>query len=182
MRGVDWNMSQALYAHWLGIEIPGFKLCPLLADLDRMLKYFDEIGLKPGHALCPCPECGDYHRWALLGELMSNALVLRSADESKLLATVDKNLEPVRALYGGEKGLQEMRLAAANYFASVANRLRDGEIDPTSELGHPNPPIDSVPPYRMPGASRWKRTESGRFCLIEKAEPSTQSDKDEKGE
>lgn len=44
-----------------------------------------------------------------------------------------------------------------------------------SKLGYPNPPIDSVPPYRMPGASRWKRTPSGRFSLIEKEKSSTPS-------
>lgn len=133
MRSIDWDMSQDLYAHWLGIEVPGVKLCQLLADLDRMLKYFDEVDLKPWHAICPCPECGDYHRWVLLRELMSNALTLRPPDTSKLLGTVDKNLEPVRALYGGEKGMQEMRLAAANFFASVANRLGGSEADQTPE-------------------------------------------------
>lgn len=51
-----------------------------------------------------------------------------------------------------------------------------------SELGYPPLKTGSTPPYRMPGASRWKRTASGRFSLIEKAEPSTPSGKDEKGQ
>lgn len=127
MRGVDWQLAEAVTNHWKGIGRADVKLCPLLADLDRLLEYLDGIGLTPGYALNPCPECGEEHRWALLKQLMIAALGFRSVDHSRLLGLVDTNLEPVRALYGGEEGFQSMRKGATDYFAKAESNASDQE-------------------------------------------------------
>jgi hypothetical protein len=119
MRGIDWKLATVVRDHWLGISAHGFPLCPLLANLDRLLAYLDEAGIKPGHAVACCPECGDEHRWALLHELMRSVLEIYPDRKSALLKAVDRNLEPVRALYGGKEKYEEMRRAAEAYFASV---------------------------------------------------------------
>lgn len=119
MRAIDWRMSVAVRNHWKGQEMPDIKICPLLADLDRLLVYLDEAGITPGHVVDPCPECGQEHRWALLHELMIHALDIRPASQSKLLRTVDKKLEEVRAFYGGEDGYRSMRQDAEAFFTDV---------------------------------------------------------------
>lgn len=118
MRKVDWNMAIALRDHWQD-GAPRSILCPLLADVDALLKYLDEIGLKPGDVIDPCPSCGGEHRWTLLKELMCFALKLQPARQSKLLAAVDQSLEPVRALYGGKDGYEKMEQDAEKFFARV---------------------------------------------------------------
>lgn len=85
MRDVDWRMSITIRNHWRGKDAGQVKLCPLLADLDGLLKHLDEIGLKPGHAIAHCEQCGEEHRWVLIKELMCHALELRPANQSKLL-------------------------------------------------------------------------------------------------
>jgi hypothetical protein len=119
MRDVDWKMSIAVRNHWHGRDSGGIKLCPLLADLDRLLKHLDEIGLKPGHAIAQCEHCGDEHRWVLIKELMLHALELRPPNQSKLLEEVDKGLESVRELYGGKEKYEEMKREAEAFFATL---------------------------------------------------------------
>jgi hypothetical protein len=123
MRGIDWKMARDVVAHWNGGEAPGIVLCPLLADLDRLLNYLDEIGLRPGFSIFVCPECGDEHRWALIRSLMSSALSLRSARSSKVLEAVDRSLDPVRELYGGESGMRSMMQSADEFFVKVDGKL-----------------------------------------------------------
>lgn len=119
MRTIDWNLAIALKKHWQEKEAANAKLCPLLADLDRLLICLDENNFRPGDALSICPECGQEHRWALLKELMHHALEMRPASQSKLLEMVEMNLEDVHELYGGKEGYRAMRKAAAEYFAKV---------------------------------------------------------------
>ena len=120
MRGQDWDLAIALRDHWLGVDTPlDAKLCPLLADLDGLLAYLDEQGITPGDALLPCPVCGDHHRWALLRKLMEHALDIQPARHSKLLAMVNRSLDVVRDLYGGEEGYQRYKQGAEEFFAKV---------------------------------------------------------------
>lgn len=119
MRSVDWHMAIALRDHWQGRDSPRGDLCPLLADVDALLKHLDEIGLNPGEVIDPCPSCGQEHRWALLKELMCFALKLQPARTSRLLAAVDQSLESVRALYGGKEGYEKMEQEAEKFFARV---------------------------------------------------------------
>ena len=65
MRKVDWNMAIALRDHWQGGDSPRSDLCPLVADVDALLKYLDEIGLKPGDVIDPCPAFGQEQRSTL---------------------------------------------------------------------------------------------------------------------
>jgi hypothetical protein len=119
MRGIDFRLSINVKDCWLG-KIPAEgAVCPLLADLDRFLIYLDDEGVKPGHAVDCCPECGDEHRWALLKALMSLILEIFPDRKSALLNTVDQNNAAVYALYGGKEKYLEMRKAAAEYFAKV---------------------------------------------------------------
>ncbi|MDP2827560.1 MAG: hypothetical protein Q8O37_03035 [Sulfuricellaceae bacterium] len=119
MRTVDRNLAIAVRNHWCGVETPGIVLCPLLADLDRLLKYLDETGIKPGCAIMTCPECGEYHRWVLLNELMIFALDIRPDNKSRLMEMVDSRLDEVRAMYGGDEGYLEMKKEAEAFFAKV---------------------------------------------------------------
>jgi hypothetical protein len=128
MRGIDCQLAQIAEYHWMGFEHPNIPLCPLLADLDKLLVYLDDIGLTPGYAVNPCPACGEEHRWALLKHLMISALRLRPATRSRLLGLVDTNLEPVRALYGGEEGFQAMRAGAAEFFAKVESNITNPQL------------------------------------------------------
>ena len=113
-----------MYHYLTGKPPEGYTLCPLFADLDRLLPYLDEIGLTPGHAIDQCPECGGEHRWAFIKALMIELLPLREGDgrPSRLLDMVDANLAPVRALYGGEAGFQSMRAGAEKFFHDLAIR------------------------------------------------------------
>lgn len=119
MRGIDINLAIEVRNHWQGLETSNKELCPLLADLDRLLDYLDDASIKPGDVIDPCPECGQEHRWALLKQLMIYALEIRPTHQSRLLAMVDESLEPLRALYGGEKGYREMKECAEDYFKKV---------------------------------------------------------------
>jgi hypothetical protein len=119
MRTVDRNLAIAVRNHWCGVETPGIVLCPLLADLDRLLKYLDETGIKPGSAIMTCPECGEHHRWVLLNELMIFALDIHPDNKSRLMEMVDSRLDEVRAMYGGEAGYREMKKEAEAFFAKV---------------------------------------------------------------
>ncbi|MFZ4539032.1 hypothetical protein [Propionivibrio sp.] len=119
MRSIDSNMAIAVRNHWHGVETPGITLCPLLADLDRLLIHLDAVGMTPGDALLPCPECGDYHRWMLLKELLIFALDATPPRHSKLLAVVNGNLDEVRAMYGGADGYRKYKKDAAEFFARV---------------------------------------------------------------
>jgi hypothetical protein len=119
MRGIDWKLAMAVKDHWQGRKTHGVTLCPLLADLDRLLAYLDDKGLKPGHAVACCPECGDEHRWTLLHELMCSVLDLYPDRDTPLLKAVDQRLEPVRAAYGGKEKYREMTKAAEEYFAKI---------------------------------------------------------------
>ena len=121
MRAEDWKMAIAVRDHWRGKETPDVKLCPLLADLDRMLAFLDEQGIKPGDALWPCPVCRENHRWALLSELVQVALDLRPIESSKILELVDQGLHEVRALYGGKEGYKKYQEEAEKFFARVGS-------------------------------------------------------------
>lgn len=122
MRQSDWNLAIALKNHWQRNVTPAPELCPLLADLDRLLVYLDAEGIRPGDALSQCPECGDEHRWALFKELMHHALEIRPSNQSKLLETVEMDLAEVYEMYKGKEGYRAMRKAAAEYFANVGNK------------------------------------------------------------
>lgn len=124
MRGIDWDTAIAAREHWAGRPIAGFKLCPLLADLDRFLAYLETIELAPGDAIGCCPECGDEHRWALIKELMIHALAMRSEQPSRLMQDVDASLQPVRALYGGRQKFEEMQREAEAFFARLKSDHR----------------------------------------------------------
>ena len=119
MRSIDAALAIAVRNHWRGMTTPGAKLCPLLADLDRLLAYVDEIGLRPGFAIDVCPGGGEDHRWALLKRMMEEALVLRPAHPSSLLATTAMRLARMHELYGGKEAYDEMRRNAEKYFAKV---------------------------------------------------------------
>lgn len=119
MRSVDWSMAIALRNHWKNPDATTLKLCPLLADVDRMLAYMDSMGLTPGHVIDPCPECGEEHRWALLRLLLEQALEVRPPSHSPLLSGLDECLESVRSLNGGKEGYREMRKEAEKAFARV---------------------------------------------------------------
>jgi len=93
MRGIDYNIAIALNSHWQGKATPDTKLCPLLADLDRLLTYLDEINFKTGHSIDPCPECGEEHRGALMRVIILNAFMLRPNSPSQLLAKISKEME-----------------------------------------------------------------------------------------
>jgi len=118
MRKVDWDTAVAARDHWHG-KAAKTGLCPLLADADALLRYLDEIGLTPGHAVSSCPSCGQDHRWVLLRQLMCFALELQPPRQSKLLTAVDQLLEPVRALYGGKEEYEAMQREAEEAFARV---------------------------------------------------------------
>lgn len=124
MRDIDWKTSIAVRNQWRGLPTGEMKLCPLLADLDRLLEYLDEIGLKPGHAIAHCEHCGEEHRWALLKELMLHALELRAPNQSRLLEEVDKSLARVRELYGGKEGYEAMKRESEAFFAKLGTGNR----------------------------------------------------------
>ena len=90
MRGMDWNLAITVRNYWQGKPVTVIRLCPLLADLDRLLSYLDETSLRPGHAIDCCPECQNEHRWALLKMLMGFALQMRPANQSRLLMEVEQ--------------------------------------------------------------------------------------------
>jgi hypothetical protein len=119
VRDIDWKLSIAVRDRWQGKEAGDIALCPLLADLDYLLTYLDEIGLEPGHAIAKCTHCGEEHRWVLIKELMHHALTMRSPDHSRLLDKVDKSLNKVRDLYGGKEKYEEMRRAGEAYFSKL---------------------------------------------------------------
>ena len=119
MRAIDWKLAVAVRDHWQGIKTPEVTLCALLVDLDRLLAYLDNKGLKPGHSIARCPECDDEHRWTLLKALMCSVLDLYPDRHSALLKEVDQGLESVRAMYGGKEQYQEMLKEAEAYFAKV---------------------------------------------------------------
>ena len=119
MRGVDFRLAMAVKDCWLGKMSPEGTVCPLLADLDRLLTYLDDKGLNPGHAVDCCPECGDEHRWALLKALMCLIMEIYPDRKSALLNAVDQSKAAVYALHGGKEKYLEMRKAAAEYFATV---------------------------------------------------------------
>jgi hypothetical protein len=119
MRSQDWNMAMALKKQWEGGDTPGVKLCPLLENLDGLLKYLDDIGLKPGINIPKCPDCGQEHRWSFIRTMMQNALDIKPARKSALLEAVDRKLDGVRAMYGGDKGYREMIKASDEFFARV---------------------------------------------------------------
>lgn len=125
MRAIDWNLSIAVVNHWNGKLNPSVKLCPLLADLDRLLQYLEATRLKPGHAIDKCPQCGEEHRWTLLKELLIHALDLRPAHQHPLLESVDRSLDSVRKLYGGDAGYKAMKKGAEEYFAKLGANNND---------------------------------------------------------
>jgi hypothetical protein len=130
MRGIDYRTELLVFALWRGKPVKEV-ICPMLADLDRFLSYLEETDHKPGYSICPCPHCGGDHRWALLKALLIRALRLRDRQQTKLLAWTDADLEPGRALYGGEKEYREMLDAADEFFAKLP-RLSDGESPGTN--------------------------------------------------
>lgn len=119
MRAVDFQLEIAVKRHWQGEEVAG--LCPLLANVDQLLKYLDEEDFAPGDAITRCPVCGNDHRWVLLKGLLIFALELRPHNKTKLLVQVDKSLDEIRALYGGEAGYKEMTCKADEFFAKLEN-------------------------------------------------------------
>jgi hypothetical protein len=123
MRSIDGNLARAINKHWQGQEQSNTDLCSLLANLDQFLAYLDEHVKTPGNVIDPCPECGQEHRWALLSQLLIYALDFRSANQSRMLEMKDKSLESVRALYGGEKGYQEVREKAGEFFQKRVTRF-----------------------------------------------------------
>ncbi len=119
MRGQDFNMAIALKKHWQGDATSGVDLCPLLENLDGMLKHLDDIGLKPGNNMPKCPSCGEEHRWSFIRTLLQNALNIEPGRHSALLEQVDRSLDSTRALYGGDKQYREMLKASEEFFARV---------------------------------------------------------------
>ncbi len=117
MRSEDWTMAIALRDHWNG-KASGLRLCPLLADLDGMLAYMDQTGLKPGHVIDPCQACGQEHCWSFLSVLVEESLDLRLT-MTQLQVLVDKKLQPVRARYGGPAAYRAMKKGSENFFAQV---------------------------------------------------------------
>lgn len=118
MRSEDFYMAIILRGHWQGRETPEVKLCPLLADLDQLLEYLDQIGLKPGHAIGVCPGCGEDHRWTLLRDLMINAKGIRPDSQHRLIEMVDRSRDSERAMYG-EEGFRELNKGAEKFFIGV---------------------------------------------------------------
>ena len=116
MRSQDYILAIAVRDYWHGIEQPNVKICPLLADLERLIVYLDEAGIAPGNVIDPCRECGQEHRWALLSKLVMYALEIYPPEESHLMTMVNKRVERVRAQYGGEEGYREMKEAAEQFF------------------------------------------------------------------
>ncbi len=116
MKVIDYNMVIAISEHWKSKVTSVNNMCPLLADLDRLLAYLDEKNITPGNVIDPCPECGQEHRWAMLNRLMVFALDIRDSKQSCLLEKVDNRLEHVRALYGGKEGYKNLQTAAKEYF------------------------------------------------------------------
>lgn len=119
MRGQDWNMAMALRKHWEGGATTGIDFCPLLENLDGLLKYLDDINLKPGINIPKCPGCGEEHRWSFIRTMMQNALDIKPARKSALLEAVDRKLDEVRAMYGGDDGYRKMVKASEEFFTKV---------------------------------------------------------------
>lgn len=119
MRHTDRVLADEASAHWHGRGDAGSQICPLIADLDGFLAYLRDIELLPGYAIDRCPACAVEHRWALIKSLLIHALVLRPAASHPLLQAVDKSLDRVRELYGGEEGMRAMMQAASTYFDGV---------------------------------------------------------------
>lgn len=124
MRGIDWDTAIAVREHWIGKPVAGFRLCPLLANLDGLLAYLDAIELRPGEAIGCCPECGGEHRWVLIKELMIHAIAIRPDRPSRLMRVVDAGLEPVREQYGGREKFEQMQREAEAFFARVRTENR----------------------------------------------------------
>lgn len=119
MRGQDWNMAMALKTHWEGGDTLGIDLCPLLANLDGLLKYLEDNSVRPGINIPKCPDCGEEHRWSFIRTLLENALDIKPARQSALLEAVDRKLGGVRAMYGGDEGYRKMVKASEEFFATV---------------------------------------------------------------
>lgn len=119
MRAKDVDMTTAVRRCWHGLKPEGMAPCPLLADLDRMLSYLEETGLKPGYTIDPCPGCGQEHSWALLDDLLSFALDLRPTTQTRLLQRAKCDREHDYQLYGGEEKYREYLRRADEFFASV---------------------------------------------------------------
>ena len=119
MRVIDHRLAIEVSEYWMGKRASAEGLCPLLADLDRLLAYLDERDIRPGRVIDPCPECGQEHRWALLNSLMFRALELRPTSQSRMLQVMEERLAPVLALYGGVEGYRDMRKKADEYFSKV---------------------------------------------------------------
>jgi hypothetical protein len=128
MRSQDFYLAILLRNHWKGRKTSKVMLCPLLADLDQLLAYLDEAGLKPGHAIGVCPKCGEEHRWALLKELMIYAKEIRPDSQHRLIEMVDRSLDSERAMYGGEEGFREFRKEEEAFFMALgASTLKANE-------------------------------------------------------
>ncbi len=120
MRSEDYQMAQVIKFHWHGIDTRGISLCPLLADLGKLLTYLDTNKIRPGDAIMRCPECGDDHRWVLLRDLMEFALDIKPKNQwTPLMKAVDDLLEPVRKAYGGDAGYRTMTIAADDFFTGL---------------------------------------------------------------
>lgn len=119
MRSIDWNLAIAVKKFWMGKEVAGVELCPLLANRENLVKFLDEAGIRPGLAVAKCPACGDEHRWVLIKLLMEQALEMQPVGGSALLAAVNKKLEEEQAFYGGKEKYQEMRKGAEEFFAKI---------------------------------------------------------------
>ncbi len=117
MLDTDRRLAELIGAYWSQGDILE-DVCPLLADMQRLLTFLDEQGAQPGDALWPCPVCGENHRWTLLRELVIQSLYV-TKERTKLQEMIDQRLEAVRALYGGREGYEEYRLAASKYFDKV---------------------------------------------------------------
>jgi hypothetical protein len=126
MRHTDRLLADEASAHWHGRRDASSQICALIADLDGFLAYLRDIELLPGYAIDRCPACAAEHRWALIKSLLIHALVLRPAASHPLLHAVDKSLDRVRELYGGEEGMRAMMQAASTYFDGV-DSSRDKE-------------------------------------------------------
>ena len=118
MRAIDWDLAVALKSYWKGGELPE-GVCPLLADLDRLVTYLDEIGLRPGDALTPCPVCGEWHRWTLLRELLFCAVELRPENHCELLQIIGKAVEAEHAYFGGKEKHEKYLSEADAYFKKI---------------------------------------------------------------
>lgn len=124
MLSKDWYMAYQLKKHWKHETTENIEFCPLLADLNSLLNYLDEIGLKPGYNIPKCPACGADHRWDFIKAMLTNALELKPVHPSVLLEYVDRKLDYLREQEGGEEGRLKIDQKQDEFFLSLRKDKR----------------------------------------------------------